>query len=94
MKPILNLNEQLQALTFKVCKSCNIEKVRIVNGHYPNVKDTRYVDKDGKEWNGYRCPDCHRVKVAIRKKTKYIKDKIRKGKINAKRREQYRLTGK
>lgn len=43
------------------CKVCSEEKMRILNGRYPNKKDRRWVDSSGKQWSGNICPDCQRI---------------------------------
>lgn len=50
------------------CKGCGAIKKRIRAGRYANGKDTRWVDEAGKEWNGHKCPDCHRSKAKLNKR--------------------------
>lgn len=50
------------------CKHCGQTKTRILAGTYPNRKDKKWVDENGNEFNGRTCPDCHRSKVAQRKR--------------------------
>lgn len=57
-----------QEKNIKQCKICLEFKERINAGKYPSLKDSRYVDSKGKEWNGHTCSDCHRKKVAQRKR--------------------------
>ncbi len=63
-------------VTKRVCKICNLEKVRVQDGYYDNGKDKRWVDRDLKQWSGTTCPDCHRERVKLRKRSldKAVKD--------------------
>jgi hypothetical protein len=46
------------------CKQCGNIKLRIQQGKF-NPRDKRWVDGDGKMWNGRKCPLC--VREASRK---------------------------
>lgn len=46
----------------RLCKKCNVIKDRISGGKF-DKKNKRWVDKDGKCWNGSVCPTCHKGKV-------------------------------
>ena len=54
----------------RICKVCNNIKVRIQDGRYPDKRFKKFVDESGSQWNGSKCPDCHRLgtKSAIAKK--------------------------
>lgn len=45
----------------RVCKNCLKEDFRIFAGKWG--KDKRYVNLDGKNWNGNVCPSCNNVRV-------------------------------
>ena len=47
----------------KQCKVCGETKTRIQFGTFNTKKDKRWVDGDGKMWNGRVCPQCQ-VKIA------------------------------
>lgn len=53
-----------------VCKGCNQTKKRVMDGRFNNKKDVRWRDENGGMFNGANCPDCHRAKVAQRKRNK------------------------
>ena len=53
-----------------VCKSCGLTKKRIRAGKYPSGRSTKWVDENGKEFNGRVCADCHKKKVADKKRFK------------------------
>lgn len=40
------------------CKSCKELKNRIQDGKFPNGRDKRWVNENGKQWNGSKCADC------------------------------------
>jgi hypothetical protein len=45
------------------CKDCKLLKNRIQDGKFSNGRDKRWLDENGKLWNGNRCPDCVVLKV-------------------------------
>jgi hypothetical protein len=49
-----------------VCKVCEKECKRYFAGRYPNGKDKRWIDGNGREFSGKVCPDCHANKCAKR----------------------------
>lgn len=89
-----SINDQLLNVVFVICKICKEEKTRIRDGMFPNGKDPRFIDKNGIQWNGRECPDCHKSKNKVRIKNRRHKIKAFREKVNAKRRERYKLTGK
>lgn len=40
------------------CKKCSLLKTRIEDGKYPNSKNKRYIDENGKLWSGKTCSQC------------------------------------
>lgn len=47
------------------CKVCLVEKERILAGKY-NFKDKKWVDDQGRAFNGKTCPTCYQRQVAER----------------------------
>ena len=45
----------------RVCKKCLQEDYRILAGKWG--KDKKYVNLEGKNWNGNTCPKCNVVRV-------------------------------
>lgn len=45
------------------CKQCGVLKSRIEDGKYPNSKNKRYKDEEGKLWSGRVCPQCQVLKT-------------------------------
>lgn len=60
----INFNEY----SIIVCSHCKLTVKRYNAGKYGNIKDTRWVDDTGAQFNGKNCPPCHRSKVAARKR--------------------------
>ena len=50
-----------------ICKDCCLPVKRYRHSKRPNCKDVRFIDENGREFNGRRCPKCHADKVKIRK---------------------------
>ena len=47
-----------------ICHICQQLKVRVQDGYFGTSKNKRYIDENGKLWNGRKCcPDCHKDKV-------------------------------
>ena len=45
------------------CKKCLKDCKRYHAGRYPNNKDIRYVDENGREFSGHTCPECHAARA-------------------------------
>jgi len=58
--------EQNNDYSIIVCKVCEKECRRYFAGRYPNGKDKRWIDNNGREFSGKVCPDCHANKCAKR----------------------------
>lgn len=52
----------------KVCKDCQQLKDRIQYGTYKNPKHKRWIDNQGKQWNGHICPDCQKLRTQVNMK--------------------------
>lgn len=50
------------------CKHCGETKKRFLDGKFPNKKDKKWRDENGRMWNGNFCPPCHSMKMAQRKR--------------------------
>lgn len=57
----------------KICKICNKIRNRVSAGKFPNGKDTRYTDENGKQWSGLVCPDCVKEASKVRQAKKRAK---------------------
>ena len=62
-----------------ICHICQQLKVRVQDGYFGTSKNKRYIDENGKLWNGRKCcPDCHKNKSKETMKTmrfnKLLKD--------------------
>lgn len=49
----------------RTCKSCNQTKAHILDKTY-DYKNKRYVDEEGRQWLGKKCPKCHSDSMRIR----------------------------
>lgn len=47
----------------RTCRDCKENKTRIQFGSFPKGKNKRWIDENGKQWSGTRCPDCQRKKA-------------------------------
>lgn len=65
-----NLNELASDCVYKECKICGIEHKRFKGDIYPNGKDFKFVNEEGREWSGRVCPQCHSTRNAKRQKKK------------------------
>lgn len=59
--------------TIATCKTCNEKKVRNPAGKFTNGRDTKYVDADGKLWNGLKCSQCIKEHMRNHQKVKRSK---------------------
>lgn len=48
----------MSEVNMRICKVCNENKQRISDGKYPNSKNTRFINEEGKLWSGNTCPRC------------------------------------
>tara|TARA_R110000868_G_scaffold66014_6_gene197015 strand:+ start:11211 stop:11426 length:216 start_codon:yes stop_codon:yes gene_type:complete len=64
----------VQESNLRICKTCNKIKTRITAGKFPNGKDKKHVDENGKQWTGSVCPDC------LKEKSKLHSAKVRAAK--------------
>ena len=63
------------------CKSCKQVKKRYYAGRYPNGKDKRWCDLDGRQWSGAVCSLCHAYRCAQKKRIQSkFKTAMNKGK--------------
>lgn len=49
----------------KKCKICNELKSRIAYGKFGTSNNKRWIDEDGKQWNGLVCPSCQRKRALV-----------------------------
>jgi hypothetical protein len=75
---VADLNTLALEVTYRVCKVCGVEHKRFDGGRYPNAKDVRFVDENGRQWNGAVCPSCHSTRVALQRKAKRDKKRARR----------------
>ena len=63
------LNQMEQDSDISKCKACGKLEVRRHVGSF-DTKNKKFVDANGKLWNGRKCPACHKnkVKTAVKEK--------------------------
>lgn len=59
----------------KICKGCNEPKIHILDVKY-DYKNKRYIDEEGRQWNGRFCPSCHNLKMKSHMRGKRITIKV------------------
>lgn len=47
------------------CTYCGNTHTRYLAGRYPNGKDKKWVDENGREFSGRTCPSCHASRAAL-----------------------------
>ena len=69
----LDNSKVIEENNLTTCRICgNIKSRKLVSKW---GKDKKYVDSNGKSWNGLKCPDCHRKIQAEKQKTRRAKKK-------------------
>lgn len=58
------------------CRKCGKLEVRKQDGYFPDGRNKRFIDAEGKQWSGRACPGCVR---------KRAKETIKQKRANAKR---------
>lgn len=58
------------------CRKCGGLEVRKQDGYFPDGRNKRFVNAEGKQWSGRACPDCvcKRVKESIKEKRQKVKN--------------------
>lgn len=67
------MSEEKKPDTIAICKVCQEKKVRNAAGKYPNGRDTKFVDAEGKLWVGKTCPKCQGDKMRQHQRIKRSK---------------------
>ena len=62
--------------TLAVCKKCNQQKVRNPAGKFHNGRDKKFVDAEGKLWNGKTCSACQALKMKNHQRVKRSKKNL------------------
>lgn len=58
------------------CRKCGKLEVRKQDGYFPDGRNKRFVNLEGAQWNGRKCPGCQQKnsKVHIQEKRKKAKN--------------------
>lgn len=65
-----SINKETPISSIIKCKHCGKEKARYRSSLFPNGKDYKFVDENGRLFNGHVCPDCVREKSKLRERNK------------------------
>lgn len=60
------------------CRKCSEIKPRIKKGKY-NETNHKYVDDNGRAWNGRSCPECNAERVKIKMQKIRLERKVNSG---------------
>jgi len=74
MKDSCKQNETIVESSIVVCKVCGNKKTRLLKGKFPS-KNKRWIDENGKQWVGHKCPDCVKEAAKMRMRLKRHGDK-------------------
>lgn len=57
------------------CRKCGEPKLRKSVGYFPDGRNKKFVDENGKQWVGRKCPGCVCLDAAVRIKEKRKNEK-------------------
>jgi len=66
----------------RLCKRCGQLRTRTEAGRYPSSKNKRYVDEEGKLWNGKVAPCCHTPQIKSNMRQLRMERKLDKIKLD------------
>ncbi len=52
------------------CRGCEKLEVRKQDGFFPDGRNKRFVNAEGEQWNGRKCPGCQKLKSKVNIKQK------------------------
>ena len=66
----------MQEVDVSQCRKCGKLEVRRQDGYFPDGRNKRFVNAEGKQWSGRACPDCvcKRVKEQVKEKRQKAKN--------------------
>lgn len=67
-------NKQIETSVIR-CTFCARTFTRYLAGRYPNGKDKKWVNENGKEFSGRTCPSCHSNRSASSNRNRRKTDK-------------------
>lgn len=70
------MSDEKKPDTIGTCKVCGEKKVRNPAGKFSNGRDTKYVDAEGKLWNGRVCGSCQATKMKSHQRVKRSKNNL------------------
>lgn len=67
--------EESKEKNLSKCSSCQEIKTRICVGKFPDGRNKKYADEEGKPWVGRKCPSCVKNGMKARMREFRAKDK-------------------
>lgn len=66
----------MEEVDISQCRKCVKLEVRKQEGYFPDGRNKRFVNAEGRQWSGRACPICvrNRVKVSIKEKRQKAKN--------------------
>lgn len=65
----------MEEVDISQCRKCGKLEVRKQDGYFPDGRNKRFVNAEGKQWSGRACPDCVCKRVSAQVKEKRQKAK-------------------
>lgn len=63
-------NDEVREVSIVTCKCCKVTMNRYLSGKYPDKRNKKWVDENGREFSGTICPTCHVKRVALRNRNR------------------------
>lgn len=66
----------MEEIDVSKCRKCGKLEIRRQDGYFPDNRNKRFVNSEGKQWSGRACPDCvlKRVRTQVKEKRQKAKD--------------------
>lgn len=58
------MNTHMIEKNLRLCKICELLRIRINDGRFPNGKNKRFRDEQGNLWSGNVCGECNKKRIA------------------------------
>lgn len=66
----------MEETDISTCRKCGKLEVRQQDGYFPDGRNKKFVNAEGKQWSGRACPDCviKRVRTQIKERRQKAKN--------------------
>ena len=68
----------MEEIDVSQCRKCGKLEIRRQDGYFPDGKNKRFVNNEGRQWSGRSCPGCVRSRVRNQIKQKRAECKLPK----------------